>query len=125
MKLEYLPDGPKDSGLIRLYDYGSSEVQELRRLTGELAAGARGRIALSEESWIAPVGGCTLTLRRGERTSGIRQLGSLNFECELSADGWNNIEGLLEPFCSSPTTGFQWLTYEGRISFLISHSGRW
>jgi hypothetical protein len=25
--LEYLPDGPNDSGLIRLYDYGSSEVE--------------------------------------------------------------------------------------------------
>jgi hypothetical protein len=25
--LEYLPDGPNDSGLIRLSDYGSSEVE--------------------------------------------------------------------------------------------------
>ena len=97
MKLEYLPDGPKDSGLIRLYDYGSSEVRELRKLTGELATGARERIALNEERWVAPVEGCKLLLRRGERNSGIRQLGSLKFECELSADGWNTIEGLLEP----------------------------
>ena len=27
MKLEYLPNGPNDSGLIRLYDYGSSEAK--------------------------------------------------------------------------------------------------
>ena len=51
MKLEYLPDGPDDSGLIRLYDYGPSEVRELRRITGELATGDRERIALSEETW--------------------------------------------------------------------------
>jgi hypothetical protein len=52
MKLEYLPDGRNHSGLIRLYDYGSSEVRELRKLTGELATGAREQIALNEESWI-------------------------------------------------------------------------
>jgi len=92
----------------------------LRKLTGELANGARERIALDEESWVAPVEGCKLILRRGKRNSGIRQLGSLNFECELTADGWNNVEGLLEPFCSA-TTGFQWLTNQGRISLLISH----
>ena len=125
MKLEYLPDGPNDSGLIRLYDYGSSEVRELRKLTGELATGARERIAPNEEIWVAPVEGCKLILRRGERNSGIRQLESLNFECELSADGWNNVEGLLEPFCSSTTTGFQWPTNQGTICFLISHTGRW
>jgi hypothetical protein len=125
MKLEYLPDGPDDCGLIRLYDYGSSEVRELRRITGELATGDRERIALNEETWVAPVGGCKLILRRGKRYSGIRQLGLLNFECMLSAGGWKNVEGLLEPFCGSATTGFQWLTYQGRISFLISHNGRW
>jgi hypothetical protein len=83
------------------------------------------RIALNEEIWVAPVEGCKLILRRGERNSGIRQLESLNFECELSADGWNNVEGLLEPFCSSATTGFQWLTNQGKICFLISYNGRW
>ena len=125
MKLEYLPNGPNDSGLIRLYDYGSSEVRELRKLTSELATGARERIALNEEIWVAPVEGCRLILRRSERSSGIRHVGSLDFECELTVDGWNNVEGLLEPFCSSATTGFQWLTYQGKISLLISHNGRW
>jgi hypothetical protein len=125
MKLEYLSEGPDDSGLIRLYDYGSSEVRELRTVASELATGARERIALHEESWIASVDGCKLILRRDRRNSGIRQLGSLNFECELSADGWHNVEGLLESFCGSTTSEFQWLTHQGKISFLISHSGRW
>lgn len=126
MKLEYVTDGPNDSGLIRLYDYVSSEVQELRKLTGELASGSRQRISLNEEIWVVAVGGCKLILRRGERNSGVRQLGSaLDFECELSADGWNNVEGLLEPFCTSSSTGFQWLTNQGKISFLISLSGKW
>lgn len=128
MKLEYLPDvlnNSDDSGLIRLYDYSPSEVQELSKLAGELATGVRERIALHGESWISPLESCQLILRRGDRNSGIRQVGPLSFECSLSADGWNNLESLLEPFCNSATTGFQWLTSQGRISFLISHSGRW
>jgi hypothetical protein len=125
MKLEFLVDGPDNSGLIRLYDYSQSDVDALSKIASELATGSRKQIALQSESWVAPIGGCKLMLRLGERNSGIRQVGPLDFECELSADGWNNVEGLLEPFCNSATTGFQWLTNSGRISFLISHSGRW
>ena len=125
MKLEFLPDGPDNSGLIRLYDYSQSDVHALSKIASELATGSRKQIALQSESWVAPISGCKLILRLGERNSGIRQVGPLDFECEFSADGWNNVEGLLEPFRNSATTGFQWLTYQGRISFLISHNGRW
>ena len=125
MKLEYLPDGPNDSGLIRLYDYGQAEVHALRKIASELATGARERVVLQHENWIVPIVGCKLSLQRGQRDFGIRQLGPLRFECELTADGWNNVAGLLEPFCESATTGFQWLTNRGRVAFLISHSGQW
>ena len=97
MKLEYLPDSPNDCGLIRLYDYGLSEVRELRKLTGELATGARERIAFNEEIWVAPVEGCKSILRRGERNSGIRPLGPLNFECELNAAGGITSRACLNP----------------------------
>jgi hypothetical protein len=125
MKLEFLPDGPDNSGLIRLYDYSQSDVHALSKTASELATGSRRQIALESESWVAPIGGCKLILQRGERDSGVRQVGPLDFECELSADGWNNVEGLLEPFCNSAITSFQWLTSQGRISFLISQNGQW
>ena len=125
MKLEYLADGPDNSGLIRLYGYNQTEVHELRKIAGELATGARERISLDGESWIEPVRNCRLCLRRGSRNAGVRPLGSLNFECVLSPDGWDNFEGLLEPFCDSKTAGFQWLSSQGKISLLISHSGQW
>jgi hypothetical protein len=32
MKLEFLPDGPDNSGLIRLYDYSQSDVQALSKI---------------------------------------------------------------------------------------------
>jgi hypothetical protein len=125
MKLEYLEDGPNNSGLIRLYEYSQAEVHEVRKFVGELATGGRERIALDSENWVVPVGDCRLSLRRGSRDAGVRQLGPSNFECVLSAHVWNNVEGLLEPLCDSKATGFQWLSSQGKISLLISQSGRW
>jgi hypothetical protein len=125
MKLEFLPNGPNNAGLIRLCDYSQSDVHALSKIASELATGPRKQIALQSESWVVSVGGCKLIPQRGERDFGIRQAAPLNFECELSADGWNNVEGLLEPFCNPATTGFQWLTSQGRISFLISNNGQW
>jgi hypothetical protein len=125
MKLEYLPNAVDGAGLIRLYDYTQEDVLALRQIVDELVTGSRERIGLHCETWIAPIGGCRLDLHRGGRDLGVRQRAPLSFECELSADGWGNVKGLLEPFCEGATTGFQWLTHRGIVAFLISHSGRW
>ena len=120
MKVEYLADGSNDCPLIRLYEYNQSEVRRLRELMRELANGVRQSASLQNESWVMPVDGCCLSLLRGSRDRGIRQVLPLNFECVLSSTGWSNVEGLLQPFCDSDTNGFQWLTCDGRISLLIS-----
>jgi hypothetical protein len=64
-------------------------------------------------------------LSGGNRNQGVRQAQALKFDCVLTPDGWSNVEGLLEPFCESNTTGFQWLTHDGRIALLISPNGQW
>ena len=125
MKLEYLPGGSPECPLIRLYDFGQSEAKQLKELVKSLATGDREKVALHNEAWVESVGGCSLNLRRGNRNQGIRQSQTLRFECVLSSDGWSNVEGLLEPFCESNTTGFQWLTNGGRVALLISRSGQW
>ena len=125
MKLEYLADGSDDCPLIRLLEFTPAEVQELRKLVRLLVSGERQSVALENEAWAAPIGGCQLSLRRGNRDQGVRQVEPLKFECVLSSDGWSNVEGLLDPFCNSNTTGFQWLTHDGRVSLLISQSGKW
>jgi len=125
MKIEYLADKARKCRLIRLYGYSQPEACQLREIVKELVSGDLQSVPLQEERWAVPIGGCRLTLRRGRRNSGIRQLGPLNFECVLDADGWNNVEGLLEPFCVSNTAGFQWLTNRGEISLLISQTGSW
>jgi hypothetical protein len=125
VKLEYVPGGSPECPLIRLYDCGQSEAKQLRELVKSLANGDQKDVALHNEEWVESVGGCSLSLRRGNWNQGIRQSQTLGFECVLSSDGWSNMEGLLEPFSESNTTGFQWLTNGGRVALLISPSGKW
>jgi hypothetical protein len=125
VKLEYLPDGSADCPLIRLFEFDQSEAQRLRQLVKSLVAGDRQDVALQDQEWVKPVGKCCLNLRRGNRNQGVRQAQGLEFECVLSPDGWSNVEGLLEPFCESNTSGFQWLTHDGSVALLISQSGQW
>src|SRR5262245_45615960 len=125
MRLEYLHSGPNESGLIRLYDFAQVEACELKKFARELASGASARIVLQKEKWVVPVGGCGLSLQRADRDFGIRQIGALSFECELTGLGWDNVQFLLEPFCASPVVGFQWLTTQGKTPLLISHDGKW
>jgi hypothetical protein len=125
MKVEYLADGSNDCPLIRLYEYNQSEVRRLRELVRELASGVRQSISFQNEAWAVPVGGCRLSMWRGSRDIGVRQVAPLDFECVLSSAGWSNVEGLLDPFCDSDSDGFQWLTHDGRVSLLISQNGQW
>ncbi len=125
VKLEYLPDGFPECPLIRLYEFNQSEVRQLRQLVKSMVSGGLQDVALQNEVWVEPVGGCCLSLRRGNRDQGIRQSRTLQFECVLSPDGWSNVEGLLEPFSQSQTFGFQWLTHDAGVALLISRSGQW
>ena len=125
MKLEYLPDGPNGLGLVRLYEYVPGEVRELEGIARKLAARACEQISLQGEKWIVPVDNCRLTLQWGDDDFGVRRVGPLSFECELTVDGWRSVVSLLELFCNSKTKRFQWLTQRGRISFLISIDGQW
>lgn len=125
MHLEFLADGLRDCPLIRLYEFNQAEARFLKNLVRSLVTGERHSVPLHDEMWVESVGGCRLTLRRGNRNQGVREVNPLNFECVLSSGGWSNVEGLLDPFCNSHAAGFQWLTNEGRVSLLISQDGHW
>jgi hypothetical protein len=103
----------------------ANEVQLLRQLVRLLATGEREVVVLQDEFWVQPVRGCCLTLRQAKQNYGVRQADGLTFECELNSSGWSNVEGLLDPFCDSDISGFQWLTHDGTVSLLISQSRRW
>ena len=125
MKLEYLSDGSPECPLIRLYEFNRSEAQQLRQLVKSLVTGDRKDVSLQNEMWVEPVDRCCLKLRVGIRNEGVRQAQPLRFECVLSPEGWNNVEGLLEPFSEPDGAGFQWLTTDGSVALLISQNGQW
>jgi hypothetical protein len=125
MKLEYLPDGSSDCPLLRLYEFNHADVTRLIGLVRSRIVGDCQSIMLHDELWMESVGKCRLTLQLGKRNQGIREILPVHFECVLTPDGWRNVEGLLEPFCNSSATGFQWLTHNRPFSLLISKSGQW
>jgi hypothetical protein len=125
MKLEYLAAGSRDCPLVRLSEFDEAEVRSLRILIRSLVTGQCQSVALEGEEWVESVGGCRLTLRQGGRNLGLRELNPLNFECVLESGGWSNVEGLLDVFCGSDSSGFQWLTREGSVGLLISQNGQW
>jgi len=71
------------------------------------------QISLQGEKWIVPVDDCRLTLQWGDGDFGVRRVGPLSFECELTVDGWRSVVSLLEQFCNSKTKRFQWWTRLG------------
>jgi hypothetical protein len=90
-----------------------------------LVTGDRKDVSLQNEMSVEPVDRCCLKLRVRIRNEGVRQAQPLRFECVLSPEGWNNVEGLLEPFSEPDGAGFQWLTSDGSVALLIAHNGQW
>jgi hypothetical protein len=126
MKLEFLAEGSKECPLIRLYSFDQSAVLQLMNLISALAAGTTTNASLHEQPWIEPLGGCELKLCLGGRDEGVAQIGPSRFECVLRNEGWDDIAGLLKPFCESRRADvYQWLNDRGQISLLISASGDW
>jgi hypothetical protein len=126
MKIEFLADGAEDCPLIRIYDYRVEEIEILRQACRELAAGRIAEYRLHEQPWVDAMDGCRFTWRTGSKKFGVQRQSSRNeFVLENSEDGWRGVEGLLEPFATASTGGFQWLTSQGDVNVLISRSGTW
>jgi hypothetical protein len=125
MKLEYLASGSSEGPLIRIYAFSRVEVHSLRELVQSVSSGPCKSVDLEALPWVEPIQGCRVRTVLGDRDRGVRQTVSANFECLLSSNGWQDVEGLLDPFCESDVAGFQWLTNKGKVALLFSHSGEW
>jgi len=125
MNLTYIEKGSLNCPLIVLSDFTENEILSLKQAIRELADGGLSVFELrglpDQESGQA----VCLMLISASKSRGV--VGSSPaFTCELTPPGWDNVEGLLEPFSSGgDVPGFQWLDETGEISLLISHSGKW
>jgi len=124
LKLEFLADGSPDWLLVRLYDFEPEDAVSLRQIFISLSHGSRELAHLDSERGFESIGGCRLTLRSGNRDLGVVQKAKTEFECILIEGAWDNMAGLVEPFCTD-CSGYQWLDEHGKISLLISKTGQW
>lgn len=89
MKLDYLKDGSDDCPLVRLYEFGSTEIQRLRQSFESLASGTTERIVLDE---VESVDGTQLVFTRAVRDRGVVQTGPASFDVVLTPEGFPSPE---------------------------------
>jgi hypothetical protein len=125
MRLEYLPDGSPDCPLIRLFDFSEHEAARLGAAVADLAAGRAECVTVHELPGVLAVGGCELVLRVWRWDQAVLRVGPMAFVCGFTADTWDNVAGLIEPFAAG-SGGFQWLAdVPGEASLLLTASGQW
>ena len=125
MKLEYLADGSPDCPLLRLYDFTPDQAGQFFAAVAGLASAAAERVEVHRLAFVQPVGGCRLALVRRTWDQGVVRVGASEFECGFTADTWDHVARLIEPFAQR-ARGFQWLAgASGEAALLLSASGQW
>ncbi len=125
MKMEVLENGSADCPLIRISGDEPGVCLRLKRVFERLAQGGCGEYSLAEVEGVEPVRGCRLVARAGERDRGIIRQAGDGYEWVLTPGTWDNVAGLIEPFCSPGAAGYQWLHQAGDVRVLLSPTGDW
>jgi hypothetical protein len=123
MLLEYLSDGSPDCPLIRLYQFTTEEVVELRSAVVELAIEQTREIAVHELPYVKALAGCQLTLCVSSFDQSVLQVDACSFECRFTEETWANIAFLIESFAKG-NVGSQWMA-DNTPALLLSWTGEW
>lgn len=122
--LEYLQEGGQDCPLVRLYDYGPSDLAALRDLCLALAAGRLEEVSLDNQPWVNAIGSCRFVLRRSRISRGVRApTADAPFVMEYTNEGWLEVADKISAL--ERAGGYQWLTIEGDVNVLLSPDGHW
>jgi hypothetical protein len=132
MKLEFLPDltaGGRykhvvSEKLIRLYDFTSSEASRLRTAILEKVINHNQTLSLSSLDFIQPLN-CNLSFRISSEGAGISTADGKALVLDQTIEQYKHMIYLMEPFCESESSGYQWLIDGGDIDLLFSPSGKW
>lgn len=126
MKIEFLESGSADCPLIRIFGEEPDTCLRLKQIFEQLAEGAIQQYSLCDSLGIEPVN-CRLIAKTGKRDRGVLRDEGDVFEWILTASTWDNVVGLIEPFCKPRDGGhgFQWLEQAGDIRVVVSSDGDW
>lgn len=126
MKLDHISNGSPDAPLIRLFDFTPAEAGALHAAILELATGMVEKVSVHDLPFVESLAGCRLKLIHTTWDQAVIGRGHANdFICGLTADSWDHLAGLIEPFAAD-ASGCQWLTsVPGEATILLSRSGHW
>jgi len=129
MLLEYLEDldSQPQIRVLLLYDFAPAAVRALREAVDRLSRGKPGdELRVDALPGVTAVDGSSLVAAVGEADVGVEPVGAdRDFRCELHASAWERVSGLLEPFLVAGSNGFQYLSEEGSVEWIISHDRGW
>lgn len=130
MFLEYLedPDAQVATRVLLLYDLVPDEVVALRNAIDRLSRGKPGdELRVDALPDVLAVDGSSLAAAVTEADLGVEPVAGAGrqFRCALTSGGWQRVCGLLEPFLCSDCQGFQYLSEEGTVEWIISHDRGW
>jgi hypothetical protein len=127
LRLDFIPTGSDDCPLLRISGSDKPACKALHDSVVQLAERATERVAIEQLPGVVSVGGCRLSVLAGSWDQGVLRCGDgPSFEWVLTPDTWDNIAGLLEPFCGDEQSGnHQWLQSAGDIRVVITKSGDW
>jgi hypothetical protein len=130
MRLEYLDNidlARPNEGIIRIFDFDSSEACLFRDTVSTLSNGSASTVDLGAFPFVKSVRSCRLLLKVGAKDQGAILLSGNTYECVLTREAWEDVRSLVEPFCrSDDQSKYQWLyDLNTGIELLFSPSGSW
>jgi hypothetical protein len=124
MKLEdlRLRDG---EGIVRIFDFDTAEAGAFRTILQREILEAGRSVEVAALHFVEPVN-CTLLLTLDSESTGITPDERGDLVCRLTRADYEQMVGLVTPFCNGPSDGYQWL-YEllVPIELLFSPGGSW
>jgi len=126
MQLDYI-DSINEYGdnIVRLYDFDSAEAEKFMKIVHETLVINKKSLDISSIIFIV-ARNCRLTLRIADEDEGITTSDKMQFYCDLTIAGYEQMIALLEQFCNKETKGYQFLyDIDSQTDFLFSPAGTW
>ena len=126
LHIDFIPDGAAAAPLVRIRGNDPVAYQALHQALQSLTTGDATQVAIDQLPAIAP-GSCRLLAAAAAWDRGVLDAGDgQSFLWLLTTTSWDNVNGLLQPFCDDEVTGgHQWLEQAGDIHVLVTRSGQW
>ncbi len=127
LRLDFISTGSHDAPLLRISGSDPMACKVLHGAVTQLAEKKSDRISIEQLPGVVAVDGYRLSACTGRWDRGVLRCDEgQSFEWILTPETWDNVAGLLEPFCGKEQPGnHQWLHCAGDIQLVITKSGCW